>query len=216
MTDATRERILDVAEGLFAEHGLVNTSLRAITSLAAVNLAAVNYHFGSKDGLIREVFARRLVTLNRERVRRLDALADDAPVEDVLGAFIAPALELNTPADLGGQRFIRLLGRTYFEAAPELRAHIHGLYAEVFERAKVAFARALPELPALELYWRLHFMLGAVSYTMAGTDLMQIVAACELATQADGTQMTQRLIPFLAAGLRAPLPPGLAQRPAAA
>ena len=70
---ATRERILNAAELLFVEQGFEATSLRQITTKAAANLAAVNYHFGSKQALIREVFERRLRVLNAERLAQLDA-----------------------------------------------------------------------------------------------------------------------------------------------
>src|SRR6185295_619338 len=96
-TTDTREALLDAAEGLFAEHGIQASSLRAITQRAGANLAAVHYHFGSKEGLVRAVFSRRLKPLNEERLRRLEACdleAADA-VEQVLDAFLAPLLRLS-------------------------------------------------------------------------------------------------------------------------
>src|SRR5947208_16884641 len=78
---ATKERILDSAESLFMEHGFEATSLRSITAAAAVNLAAVNYHFGSKEELFQAVLTRRLDPMNHAR---LSFLKRRQPASDVL------------------------------------------------------------------------------------------------------------------------------------
>src|SRR5436190_24366511 len=75
---ATKERILDAAESLFMEHGFEATSLRSITAAAAVNLAAVNYHFGSNEELFQAVLTRRLAPMNHDRLTLLTALERDA------------------------------------------------------------------------------------------------------------------------------------------
>ncbi|MDQ2694919.1 MAG: TetR family transcriptional regulator [Pseudomonadota bacterium] len=203
--DETRERILDAAEALFADHGFADTSLRAITGRAGVNLAAVNYHFGSKEALIQEVFVRRLGPLNREQLRRLARLEEAGcpALEQVLEAFIAPAMELYLDAHQGGARFIRLLGRTYVASSLALRDFIHHQYSDVLERFLALLRRVLPQLPEQELCWRMHFLLGAVSYTLGGTDIMKITAGCDLCDPADNREVLERLIPFLAAGFRA-------------
>jgi AcrR family transcriptional regulator len=215
----TRERILDVAEHLFMVHGYDGTSMRMITSAAEVNLAAVNYHFGSKEALLREVFRRRLTWLNHERLQALDALeaaADGAPLKpsQVLEAFFGTLLRMGGDASLGGMTFLRLLGRTLTEPADFIRTFFAGEYAEVIERYKLALFRALPDVPEAEIVWRLHFMLGAMSYAIAGTDILQVVTGCELSDIADiavddsaaAQRLAARLLPFLLGGLRAPLP----------
>ena len=202
-TDTTRDRILDAAEALFAEHGFATTSLRAITARAGANLAAVSYHFGSKDALVQAVFERRLLPLNRERMQRLEALLTAHPrpkLEAILIAFIAPALALSAR----GVPFIRLLGRSYGEASPELRECIHQHYRPVLEFYTREVGRLLPELPDEELRWRLQFLLGAVSYTVGGIDLMRVVPDCEMRDGDDREALLRRLVGFLAAGLRAP------------
>ena len=208
MQDDTRERILNAAEALFAEHGFANTSLRTITTRARVNLAAVNYHFGSKEALIQAVFARRLVPLNDERLKRLTTLenADGEPaLEAILEAFIGPTLKSNREADPGEIRFIRLLGRTHAGASRALREFVHSLYAEVLARFEAILSQTLPHIPKDELHWRLHFLMGAMSYTMAGSAAVKLVADVELPDIEDNQAMLRRLIPFLAAGLRAPV-----------
>ncbi|MFZ2854087.1 MAG: TetR family transcriptional regulator [Rhodocyclaceae bacterium] len=215
----TRERILDVAERLFMAHGYEGTSMRQITSAAEVNLAAANYHFGSKEALLREVFRRRLVWLNHERLQALDALeaqAAGAPLKpsQVLEAFFGTLLRMGEDEALGGMTFLRLLGRTLTEPAEFIRTFFTGEYAEVIERYKLALFRALPDVPKAEIVWRLHFMLGAMSYAIAGTDVLQVVTGCELgdisgAELSDkdaARRLAERLMPFLLGGLRAPLP----------
>ena len=106
----------------------------------------------------------------------------------------------------GGRNFIRLLGRTYTEPAKQIRALIGQLYAPAMERFKAAFARALPELPSDELVWRMHFMFGTLSYTLAATDTVQLIAGCKPEDRYDAQLLEARLVEFLAAGLLAPLP----------
>lgn len=207
MQDHTRERLLNAAEALFAEHGFTNTSLRAITTRAGVNLAAVNYHFGSKEGLIQQIFARRLVPLNRERLERLTALeagGKATEIEAILEAFIGPTFKSEADADPGEMRFLRLLGRTHAGASASLREFVHTLYAEVLDRFVPALSRALPQVSKEELDWRLHFLLGAMSYTLAVTDTMKIIADRDLPDVDNKEVILRRLIGFLAGGLQAP------------
>jgi len=207
----TRTRILDVAEELFMQHGFEATSMRLLTSTARVNLAAVNYHFGSKDALIEALFRRRLDPMNAQRVAALDALEQQAggqPLapEQIIRTFIGASLRMIEDAKGGGRNFIRLLGRTYTEPAKQIRALIGQLYAPAMGRFKAAFARALPEVPLDELVWRMHFMFGTLSYTLAATDTVQLIAGCKPEDRYDAQLIEARLVAFLAAGLLAPLP----------
>jgi AcrR family transcriptional regulator len=207
----TRTRILDVAEELFMQHGFEATSMRLLTSTARVNLAAVNYHFGSKDALIEALFRRRLDPMNSERVAALDALEQQAggqPLapEQIIRTFIGASLRMIEDANGGGRNFIRLLGRTYTEPTKQIRALIGQLYAPAMERFKAALARALPEVPLEELVWRMHFMFGTLSYTLAATDTVQLIAGCKPEDRYDAQLLEARLVAFLAAGLLAPLP----------
>ncbi len=208
----TREAVLRAAEALFAEQGFRRTTLRAITRAAGVNLAAVHYHFGSKQALIEAVFARRIVPMNRERLRRLEAweAAAQADLEGLIDAFAGPPLELARRP--GGAVFVRLLGRSYTEPDPRLQAALRDLYEPVIERFKRAFAGVLPGLPPEELYWRLHFLVGLLAYLMSGADLMRLIASCRLCEPGDTAAIQARLRGFVAAGLRAPAP-GMAAGP---
>ena len=203
----TRTRILDAAEELFMHQGFGGTSMRLLTAKAGVNLAAVNYHFGSKDALIEAVFRRRLDPMNAARISALDALeACGRPLspEAIIRAFVGESLRMMEDAR-GGRNFIRLLGRSYTEPSKAIRLLIGQLYAPAMARYKAAFERALPQMPREELVWRMHFMFGTLSYTLAATDVVQLIAGCKPEDRHDARLLEDRLTAFLAAGLTAPL-----------
>ena len=207
---ATKERILDAAEALFMEHGFEGTSLRVITPAADVNLASAHYHFGSKEDLFEAVLRRRLDPMNQERVRLLDEYeratgADPVRCERILEALFVPALKLARDPQRGGANFLRLLGRAYADPSPFIRRFLSDQYALMIARFKAAFGRALPQLPRRELSWRLHFIMGALSYTLAGTDALKIIAELTPNETDNDEILLRRLAPFLLAGLTAPL-----------
>lgn len=200
---STKERILGAAEDLFARHGFAGASLRQVTAAANVNLAAVNYHFGSKENLIEEVFRRRLDELN---ARRLAALAEvnadgKADLEQVLAAFIRPALELSLDKS-GGSAFVRVLARAYAEHNERLRRFLSDNYGHVLKEFANAFARLLPHLGKEELYWRLDIVSGALTYAMA--DFGVIKRKSGVSEQTHRERAAEHLIRFAAAGLNAP------------
>src|SRR5438132_1039289 len=210
-SSATQGRILDAAEALFMEHGFEATSLRQITTAANVNLAAVHYHFGSKEDLFEAVLTRRLDPMNQERLALLTRFEhESAPkplsCEKILGAMFIPALRLARDPRRGGKNFLRLLGRAYADPAPFIRHFLTEQYAVMIARFKAAFGRALPHLPKKELSWRLHFVMGALSYTLAGTDALKLIAALNPRDTHNDETLLRRLAPFLVAGLKAPLP----------
>lgn len=209
----TRTRILDAAESLFTENGFDGTSMRMITGRAGVNLAAVNYHFGGKNGLIREVFRRRLSELNRQRLLALDAIEGEAAgaaprPSRIVEAFFGTALRMAEDTEGGGHEFMRLLGRTYTEPNEFVRQFLAEEYAECVERFLDALYRSLPDVPRADILWRFNFMMGAMSYAIAGTDALQPFAG--RIDDRDPRRLGPRLMSFLLGGLRAPLaePPG--------
>jgi AcrR family transcriptional regulator len=204
----TRTRILDAAEELFMLHGFEGTSMRQLTAKAGVNLAAVNYHFGSKDALIEAVFRRRLDPMNAARIAALEVLEVSGrppAAEAIIRAFVGESLRMIEDTKSGGRNFIRLLGRTYTEPSKPVRVLIGQLYAPTMECYKAAFERALPQMPREELVWRMHFMFGTLSYTLAATDAVQLIAGCKPEDRHDARLLEDRLTAFLAAGLNAPL-----------
>jgi len=206
----TQTRILDVAEELFMQHGFEGASMRMLTAKAGVNLAAVNYHFGSKDALIEAVFRRRLDSMNAERIAELDRLETDAgarplAADAIIRAFTGASLRMIEDARGGGRNFTRLLGRAYTEPAKPIRQLIGQMYAPAMERFKAAFSKALPELPKDELVWRMHFMFGTLAYTLAATDTVQLIAGAKPEDRYDARLLQDRLTAFMSGGLLAPL-----------
>ncbi|HEY6942488.1 TetR/AcrR family transcriptional regulator [Dokdonella sp.] len=199
---STKERILGVAETLFARHGFAGASLRQVTAAAKVNLAAVNYHFGSKESLIEEVFRRRLDQLNRHRLAALASVQarSEHTLEDVLDAFIRPALEQSMDS-AGGAAFVRVLARAYAEHDERLRKFLSDNYGHVLRDFAAAFARLLPNLDKEELYWRLDIVAGALTYAMA--DFGMIKRKSDVSERSHREQAAQHLVRFAAAGLRA-------------
>lgn len=199
---STRGRILAAAERLFAERGVAATSLRAITRLARVNLAAVNYHFGSREALVEAVYERRLGPLNRARLRQLDDAehrASPPAVAAVVAAFVEPIVDLSARDARDGPLFVRLLAQTHAEAGPCFHKLFARENAGVVERFSAALARALPQLTPTELALRLQFMVGAVNHAVADT------AHPRLGNGAapDLERAARELVPFIVAGLQA-------------
>jgi AcrR family transcriptional regulator len=209
----TRERILDAAEKLFMQMGYDGTSMRVVTTEAAVNLAAVNYHFGSKESLMQAVLRRRLGVINQERLRLLDeaeAKANGKPLKPslIIDCFFGTLLRVAADHKSGGDTFLRLLGRTITDPSNFIRTFMSAEYADVLERYKQAMFRSLPDVPKAEIVWRFHFMLGATSYAIAGTDTLRLVTDWQVdeGSAAQDENLLPRLMSFLIGGLRAPLP----------
>ncbi len=170
----TVERILDAAEQLFAEKGFAETSLRLITSKAGVNLAAVNYHFGSKKALIQAVFSRFLgpfcASLEKELDRRqAKPEAQHATLEDLLHLLVSQAMAVKPRSGNDLSIFMRLLGLAFSQSQGHLRKYLEEVYGKVFRRYMLLVNEAAPKLPPIELFWRVHFMLGAAAFSMSGT-----------------------------------------------
>ncbi|MGF6967116.1 AcrR family transcriptional regulator [Paraburkholderia sp. WC7.3g] len=205
-----KSRILDTAETLFIECGYQAMSLRQITSRAEVNLAAVNYHFGSKEALIHSMLSRRLDRLNLERLKLLDRfdamLSARLTCEHVLGAMFIPALRLSRDPRVGGNAFLRLLGRAYTDPSSFIREFLNAHYESVAVRFFDAFQRALPHLPREELGWRLHFAIGALSGVLAGTDSDSLISEFSQGKSTNDLQLIARLASPMIAALKAPLP----------
>lgn len=203
----TRHRLLQAAELLFIERGYEALSLRQVTARAEANLAAVNYHFGSKEAMLQELLSQRLDRLNEERLRLLDACEADGHVPDyetILGVLFVPALQLGrSPA--GGPAFLRLLGRVYSDASPFIRDYLQRHYRPIFDRFFEAFARALPRVPRNELGLRLHFALKALSGILAADDMDDLLAELSMGQPLGDAELLARLVSLVSPALVAPL-----------
>jgi AcrR family transcriptional regulator len=204
----TKQRILDVAEQQFAERGYAGTSLRAIIAAAGVNLAAVHYHFHSKEALLEAVIRRRADPLNAERIALLDACEKRAgksgpSVEEILESFVGPPMRLILSPSGEGRIFGKLIGRLHAETGEKFFL----LLKKHFEVVALRFSRALQRLfPALsreELFWRVHWAAGSMAHTLAHWDKVGLISGSKARTN-DVNVLVPRLVAFLAAGFRAP------------
>lgn len=204
---STKDRILDAAEALFALNGSSGASLRAITRRAKVNLAAVHYHFGSKDRLLEAVLARRLLPLNAERIRRLETYKKEAGrekvrLENIIEAMVGPALRLSRDENKRGRIFMRLLGRLVLEPDARIQNLLTGQFETVLKKFMPSLTVALPHLSPEDFFWRLHFLVGSMAHTMADSERIRLISGgmCD----PDDTEGTvQCLVTFLCGGLRA-------------
>lgn len=199
---STKDRILGAAEELFAQHGFAGTSLRQVTGHADVNIAAVNYHFGSKENLVNEVFRRRMDEMTASRLSQLEAARRDRPGDlgAVLAAFVEPALAMAQEGHSGGA-FVRVIARAYAEKNDNLRKFLSDHYGHVLRDFAKAIAGCVPGLSKEELYWRLDFLAGALTYAMADFGLIKRPAGV---TEAEHRAHAAReLIRFAEAGFLA-------------
>lgn len=193
-----RENILDVAERQFAENGVAGTTVRAITAEAGANVAAVNYHFRSKEELYREVVNRRLGPLNEKRARLLadclrQAKGKRPAVKEVLRALAEPSLRLC----FEHPHFARLLSRLRYDQDDSLWPAYRSAQAELTDRFREAFAAALPGLPTGEVRTRLHYVLGAIQ---------QVWSHCPRPTGETPEELLASFLAFYAAGISASAP----------
>jgi AcrR family transcriptional regulator len=207
--DSAKERILDVAERLFAGRGIANVSIRDITRAAAANLGAINYHFESREKMIVAVFARRISPLNEARLQALDRVEKDAgekrpKVADILGAFIRPTVEQALNQKDGATSLHALMGRCHAEPEPALQRWLQKEFEPVIKRFDAALRRAVPALPRNEVFWRMQFTVGAMHQTLM---LMGKPLPAWLNIRSEPPDQIKWLIAFVSAGMQAPVEP---------
>jgi len=207
----TRVALLDVAEKLFSEHGIQAASLRMITQQAGANLAAVHYHFGSKEGLVKEVFSRRLRPLEEERLRLLDACdlsggIEGTGIEQVIHAFVAPVIRRLRESPGEEHPFAQLMGRVFNEPSEEVKSMLVQEFKLTADRFLDALRLLLPHLSEKELMWRFHFLAGGMGHTLSCRKM--IAKFSDLCAGSSPEEMLRYLVTFMASGLRAPATAG--------
>jgi AcrR family transcriptional regulator len=201
----TKERIMEVAQRLFAEKGLDGTSMRDITDTAGVNVASVNYHFGSKDGLISAVFDRHLTPVNDARLSMLDTVEKASPnnppeLEAVLEAFIRPAVERAFKSPRTRNSFLLLMGRCMSEPPTYAEKHIYPHFKIVIERFITAVGKAMPELQYEEVFCKMGLVAGALHYALHMQSTNRLPH--QPIEKMDSEKLVRHLVAFSAAGLR--------------
>jgi AcrR family transcriptional regulator len=201
----TKDKLMDAAEKLFARRGFYGSSLRDITTAAGVDLALVNYHFGSKKQLLIAVIERRGAVLNEERLGRLaDARLRAAPAapstEAVVGAFLDPILERLAHAGPGWHNYFALIA--YVNNSPEWGSKLMG---KTFDGVVREFIRtlldSLPGSAPEDIFWGYNFLTGAMTLSLAETGRLDVLSD-GLCRSNDVAALKERLGPYVAAGLR--------------
>jgi AcrR family transcriptional regulator len=199
----TRSRILDVAEELFSEQGFDRVSIRDITNKARVNLAAINYHFGSKEDLIAAIFEREFVPVNEARLTALDGVQrsgkKNPKLEDILEAFIRPTVQCSIGGPKGGKAFSMLFGRCLSEPSPEIEALLKRQFEPLVARMDAALMKALPNLTRSDIFWCMKFTFGALHHWLLTKDRFLPTWLEKVAVE----EQIKKLISFSAAGFRA-------------
>jgi AcrR family transcriptional regulator len=207
-THSTKERLLDAAERLFGERGFEATSLRSVTAEAGANLAAVHYHFGSKEKLLHEAFARRVAPINEGRLRLLEKIEAESPsgalpLEPILEAFLRPVLQLGRGSRGDGSDLRQLAARVHSEPREIVRPLIAELFGDVARRFIQALTRALPDLPVEEVVLRFQFGIGVMLVVING-NLMNLADPDMAPLGTDDESLVEAMIAFVVAGLREP------------
>jgi AcrR family transcriptional regulator len=205
----TRERVLAVAERLFAERGLDAVSIRDIIAAAGANLGAINYHFGTKDRLIEAVFERRLIPSARERLQALEAVEKSAGkrapgLEAVLEAIFRPVVEEAMDPRRGGTTFGRLMARSLVDPHPVMERVMHSHFTPLVKRFDAALMRAMPSLAPGDVFWRMHLLIGGLHHSLLLLGRKPPPGAPALNLEPE--TYIRRIVAFAAAAFRAPLP----------
>jgi len=202
----SKRKLLDAAELLFAEKGFEAVSVRDITQYAKTNVAAVNYHFGSRDNLLALVMMRYMTPVTEERLQRLDELEAQwakkaIPLEDIIEALVRPLVGQVKKSELTERLFYKLTGRICAEQGTGLPPQIEEQFRASAERFSKAFTKALPTVPMEELAWRIHFVIGGMIHMLTHQEILFRVSGG--VSGAPTMEMTlKRFIDFAAAGLR--------------
>jgi AcrR family transcriptional regulator len=201
---ATRGRILEAAERLFAEHGIDGVSVRTIAAAAHVDVAMINYHFSSKAGLFHAVFRRRADPLNAMRLQALGAALPRSrgrpDLERVIYALAAPNIYLRHLPDMGGVPFGRIVVREMTDPKGEQRRLVAEAFDPVVEKFLRALGEALPGAPRKALLWAYHFTIGTLIQTMASTGRLEKLSG-GLCTFKDPEEVLSYLVPFIMHGI---------------
>ena len=203
-SDQTRKAILEAAERLYADHGFADVTLRDIVAAADVNLAAVNYHFGSKDELIAELFVSRSLATNRERLNELRRAEQQgggrAEIDAILRALVGPTLRGCLGPDQERSPASRFMIRASIEAVAPIR-RIKNREIDHLKKFAAAMRRSLPSCPDVEIYWGLHFALAMAHQTIRDSERLTRLSegVCNLG---DAEAVTERIVALAAMALR--------------
>lgn len=202
-SDHTKAAILTAAETLWAERSFGEVTMRDIVAAAGVNLAAVNYHFGSKDELLADLFISRTTVLNRERFAELKAAeeagAGQPSVEAILLALVGPPLRWCLSPDLQRSAAARFMTRASVETVPPIKKIVDREFRHL-QRFATALRKALPYREEVDIYWGLHFALAMIRQTVTDSERLRKLSG-GLCDTSDTNDIIQRIVAVAGAAL---------------
>lgn len=201
----TKDKILDAAEKLFAEQGIADTSLRKVTSAAGVNIAAVHYHFGSREALVQEVIRRRIDVLNERRLSLLRGIelryeTGKPPVREIMEALLLPAFEMALETQ-SGQQIMRIMGQVHTQTDPEMKRFIFELFSPLIQEYLRVLHIALPEVSRGELLLRFYFSVGSFAFVMLNRGNFPPFVIDEIESRGGDAAMVASLVDFATRGM---------------
>lgn len=201
-----KRKLFDAAEQLFADQGFEAVSVRDITQLAKANVASVNYHFGSREGLMTLVMTRYMVPVTEERISRLDAAEKRyagkvVPLEELIEAFVRPLADQVRKSDLAEKLFYKLMGRMFSQQCDGLPQFLEEQIRHTFDRYSKAFSKTLPGLGTEDLVWRIHFMAGGMIHMMTHQEVIHRISSGASGNPSMETTLA-RFVRYAAAGMR--------------
>jgi AcrR family transcriptional regulator len=213
MTHATTDRILDAAEVEFAAHGFVETSVRTITTKAKVNLAAVNYHFGSKKGLIQAVTDRFLGPLSQHLQIQLNAYEKSAHQSQndehelrILFNILAQSCQYVAQHNHHSLAvFARLINTAYSQSQGHLRKHLTKQYGASFLYFMKILRQFMPVMTNEQFFWRFHYLLGMLVFSLSSSEALLAICEGEYASHRSLDQIMADLVPIMASAAQAPI-----------
>ena len=192
---------------LFAEQGFETVSLRHITAAADVNVAAVNYHFGSKEALIDEVIARRIQPINQLRLQLLDARIEEDPSPlkpaEIVDCFVTPVIDTVRESAHSERLYSRLMSRCLAESTDRFPEVLIKQFTEVIARFVKEMSRTMPKVSPEVHQLRILFMAGAMSHALFHFDKLA-TATGSTAPPPDMDTLKTEMVNFIATGLGAP------------
>ena len=197
----TKKRMLEVAAALLAEHGFDLVSVRDVTQASKVNVAAVNYHFGSREGLMARVMVEAVRHFNEERMARLEGLerrfaGKPAPLEEILEAWLKPLASAVQRSNWKDVRLASLIGRILTLPGSKVPAEISHVHEGIDERVRRLLGKTLSPLSIGEISWRMHGLLGALAHTLVSPSVSGLLDVSSVEA------ITGRFVKFAAAAMR--------------
>ncbi|MGB1239697.1 MAG: TetR/AcrR family transcriptional regulator [Pseudomonadales bacterium] len=204
----TAKQILTAAEALFAEQGFADTTMRQITKAADVNLAAINYHFGSKQGLIQSVaeqFLKPLCEYIEQSLLQRQAIenASSIAMDDLLELLMRALLHVDQENNHALLMFTRLLELAYMKNQEELRQFIIGRYGKKLSPYIDLIKMQSAMMEDDEFFWRLHFVMGSVIFTLSNYNMLVEIEKTKFDSDAEIERILHRMVPVLSAGMQA-------------